>query len=80
LAGVSKGVDVGIGTAHSVHPPRHSASQNFQNMQFILAKVLFLPCKYCIMAASMQVLPVKMRLKEKALLSNPTKKEVFYYE
>lgn len=32
------------------------------------------------MAASMQVLPVKMRLKEKALLSNPTKKEVFYYE
>jgi len=49
-------------------------------MQFILAKVLFLPCKYCIMAASMQVLPVKMRLKEKALLSNPTKKEVFYYE
>ncbi|WP_346352325.1 hypothetical protein PXW01_14910 [Faecalibacterium taiwanense] len=60
--------------------PLRSASQNFQNMQFILAKVLFLPCKYCIMAASMQVLPVKMRLKEKALLSNPTKKEVFYYE
>ena len=57
-----------------------SASQNFQNMQFILAKVLFLPCEYCIMATSMQVLPVKMRLKEKALLSNPTKKEVFYYE
>ena len=58
----------------------HSASQNFQNMQFILAKVLFLPCEYCIMATSMQVLPVKMRLKEKALLSNPTKKEVFYDE
>ena len=58
----------------------HSASQNFQNMQFILAKVLFSPCEYCIMATSMQVLPVKIRLKEKALLSNPTKKEVFYYE
>ena len=58
----------------------HSASQNFQNMQFILAKVLFSPCEYCIMAISMQVLPVKIRFKEKALLSNPTKKEVFYYE
>ena len=57
-----------------------SASQNFQNMQFILAKVLFLPCEYCIMAISMQVLPVKKRLLAKAKLSNPTKKEVFYYE
>ena len=57
-----------------------SASQNFQNMQFILAKVLFLPCEYCIMAISMQVLPVKKRLLAKAKLSNMTKKEVFYYE
>ncbi|MCI6210253.1 MAG: hypothetical protein MR633_03960 [Faecalibacterium prausnitzii] len=57
-----------------------SASQNFQNMQFILAKVLFLPCKYCIMAASMQVLPVKKCPLVKAKLSNTIKKEVFYHE
>ena len=57
-----------------------SASQNFQNMQFILAKVLFSPCEYCIMAISMQVLPVKKRLLAKAKLSNMTKKEVFYHE
>jgi hypothetical protein len=49
-------------------------------MQFILAKVLFLPCKYCIMAASMQVLPAKKRLLVKVKLSNTTKKEVFYHE
>ena len=58
----------------------HFASQNFQNMQFILAKVLFSPCEYCIMAISMQVLPVKKRLLVKAKLSNLAKKEVFYYE
>ena len=58
----------------------HSASQNFQNMQFILAKVLSSPCEYCIMAISMQVLPVKKRLLAKAKLSNTTKKEVFYHE
>jgi hypothetical protein len=49
-------------------------------MQFILAKVLFLPCEYCIMAASMQVLPVKKRPLVKAKLSNTIKKEVFYHE
>jgi len=49
-------------------------------MQFILAKVLFLPYKYCIMAISLQVLPVKKRLLVKANLSNTTKKEVFYHE
>ena len=58
----------------------HFASQNFQNMQFIIAKVLFSPCEYCIMAISMQVLPVKKRLLVKAKLSNLAKKEVFYYE
>jgi len=49
-------------------------------MQFILAKVLFLPYKYCIMAASMQVLPVKKCPLVKAKLSNTIKKEVFYHE
>jgi len=49
-------------------------------MQFILAKVLFLPCEYCIMAASMHVLPVKKRPLVKAKLSNTIKKEVFYHE
>ena len=29
-----------------------SASQNFQNMQFIIVKALFLTCGYCIMAIS----------------------------
>jgi len=49
-------------------------------MQFILAKVLFLPCEYCIMAASMQVLHVKKCPLVKAKLSNMIKKEVFYHE
>ena len=41
---------------------------------------VFLPCKYCIMAASMQVLPVKKCPLVKAKLSNTIKKEVFYHE
>jgi len=49
-------------------------------MQFILAKVLFLPYKYCIMAASMQVLSVKKCPLVKVKLSNTIKKEVFYHE
>ena len=57
-----------------------SASQNFQNMQFILAKYCFCDVNIVYWYHSPQVLPVKMRSKEKALLSNPTKKEVFYDE
>ena len=57
-----------------------SASQNSQNMQFMLAKYCFYYVNIVYWYHSPQVLPVKMRLKEKALLSNPTKKEVFYYE
>ena len=58
----------------------HSASQNFQNMQFMLAKYCFYYVNIVYWYHSLQVLPAKMRLKEKALLSNLTKKEVFYYE
>jgi len=49
-------------------------------MQFILAKALFLPCKYCIMAVSAQVLPVKKYPLVKVKLSNMIEKEVFYHE
>ena len=60
--------------------PLRFASQNFQNMQFMLAKYCFYYVNIVYWYHSPQVLPVKMRLKEKALLSNLTKKEVFYYE
>ena len=49
-------------------------------MQFMLAKYCFYYVNIVYWYHSLQVLPVKMRLKKKALLSNPTKKEVFYYE
>ena len=49
-------------------------------MQFMLAKYCFYDVNIVYWYHSPQVLPVKMRLKEKALLSNPTKKEVFYDE
>ena len=57
-----------------------SASQNFQNMQFMLAKYCFYYVNIVYWYHSPQVLPAKIRFKEKALLSNPTKKEVFYHE
>ena len=57
-----------------------SASQNFQNMQFMLAKYCFYDVNIVYWYHSPQVLPAKIRFKEKALLSNPTKKEVFYHE
>ena len=57
-----------------------SASQNFQNMQFMLAKYCFYDVNIVYWYHSPQVLPVKMRLKEKASFSNLTKKEVFYDE
>ena len=56
------------------------ASQNFQNMQFMLAKYCFYYVNIVYWYHSPQVLPAKTRFKEKALLSNPTKKEVFYHE
>ena len=49
-------------------------------MQFMLAKYCFYDVNIVYWYHSLQVLPVKMRFKEKALLSNPTKKEVFYDE
>ena len=49
-------------------------------MQFMLAKYCFYYVNIVYWYHSLQVLPAKMRLKEKALLSNMTKKEVFYYE
>lgn len=49
-------------------------------MQFMLAKYCFYDVNIVYWYHSQQVLPVKMHLKEKALLSNPTKKEVFYDE
>ena len=49
-------------------------------MQFMLAKYCFSYVNIVYWYHSPQVLPVKMRLEEKALLSNPTKKEVFYDE
>ena len=49
-------------------------------MQFMLAKYCFYDANIVYWYHSPQVLPVKMRSKEKALLSNPTKKEVFYDE
>ena len=57
-----------------------SASQIFQNMQFMLAKYCFYYVNIVYWYHSPQVLPAKIRFKEKALLSNPTKKEVFYHE
>jgi len=49
-------------------------------MQFMLAKYCFYDANIVYWYHSPQVLPVKMRSKEKALLSNSTKKEVFYDE
>ena len=49
-------------------------------MQFMLAKYCFSDVNIVYWYHSPQVLPVKMRLEEKVLLSNPTKKEVFYDE
>ena len=49
-------------------------------MQFMLAEYCFYDANIVYWYHSPQVLPVKMRLKKKALLSNPTKKEVFYDE
>ena len=49
-------------------------------MQFILAKYCFYDVNIVYWYHSPQALPVKMRLKEKASLSNLTKKEVFYDE
>ena len=58
----------------------HSASQNSQNMQFMLAKYCFYYVNIVYWYHSPQVLPAKIRFKEKALLSDLTKKEVFYHE
>ena len=49
-------------------------------MQFMLAKYCFYHVNIVYWYHSPQVLPAKMRFNEKALFSNPTKKEVFYYE
>ena len=49
-------------------------------MQFMLAKYCFYYVNIVYWYHSPQVLPAKIRFKEKALLSNPTKKEVFYHE
>ena len=49
-------------------------------MQFMLAKYCFYDVNIVYWYHSLQVLPVKIRLKKKALLFNLTKKEVFYDE
>lgn len=49
-------------------------------MQFMLAEYCFYDVNIVYWYHSQQVLPVKTRPKEKVLLSNLTKKEVFYDE